>query len=401
MKKLMYLLMGASLFLTSCEEEGGTTANEPKTTVLANNASIPGTVKSNQTLVLSAGYNFNLKNALRVEKGGILKIEKGVTVTASGANPTSLFVVIEQGGKIMAEGTASEPIVFTAATKEPAAWGGLLICGYAPINTGGSAIAEIGDATYGGDRPADNSGIVRYLRVEYTGSQINTEKQHNGITLYGVGNGTTIEYVSAYKGADDGMEFFGGTVNVKFVAIVGSQDDQFDFAEGWVGTAENLWLMQIDDANYPQDKGIEGDNLGSNNTAAPYSNPTIKNVTIVGFNGNKNGDGEFTDGIRIREGAKGDFSNIVIKGYGDDGIDARSLVTLQNLVSGDLKFSNVYTEGLGDKAIDAKIDDGEVDANDVVMIAAKAALTASVVMSEPAGAGFDAWGANQNWVKVN
>lgn len=399
MKKLMYLLFGASLILTSCGEDD-TTETPDQEIVLENNANLPGTVKSGNTLVLSAGYNFNLKNALRVEDGGVLKIEKGVTVTASGANATSLFVVVEQGGKIEAEGTKDEPIVFTASNKEPASWGGLLICGRAPINVGESAIAEIGDASYGGTKANDNSGTIKYVRVEYTGSQINSEKQHNGFTFYGVGNGTTVEYISAYKGADDGVEFFGGTVNVSYVAIVGSQDDQFDFAEGWTGTATNLYLSQIDDATYPQDKGIEGDNLGSNNSATPYSNPTIKNVTIIGFQNNMNGDGESTDGIRIREGAKGNFDNIVIKNYGDDGIDARSIVTLQNLVSGELKFSNVYTSGLGDKPFDAKIDDGETDGSGTAD-AAKVALAASIVTTEPLGSGFSAWGEGQAWVKLN
>ncbi len=399
MKKLMYLILGASALFTACTEDK-TTEEPNQEIVLKDGDNLPGTVKSGTTLILSAGYSFNLQNALRVEDGATLIVEKGVTVTASGANPTSLFIVVEQGGKIEAEGTESEPIVFTSATKSPAAWGGLLICGRAPINVGQTAIAEIGDATYGGVQADDNSGTLKYVRVEYTGSQINSEKQHNGFTFYGVGNGTTIEYISAYHGADDGVELFGGTVNVRYVAIVGSQDDQFDFAEGWTGTAENLWLSQVDDANYPQDKGIEGDNLGSNNSATPFSNPTIKNVTIIGFTGNLNGDGEAGDGIRIREGAKGSFDNIVIKNYGDDGIDARSLVTLQNLVSGELSFSNVFVQGVGDKPVDAKIDDGENDVNDDA-IAAKAVLNSALVVSEPAGSGFQVWGQGKAWVKVD
>jgi hypothetical protein len=353
-------------------------------------------VKSGETMILTADGEFFIDKALRIKDGGTLMIEEGVTITASeDGSPNAMFIVIEQGAKIDAQGTSAKPIVFTAEAETPKAWGGLLICGKAPINTGTTALTEIGDASYGGTVANDNSGTLKYVRVEYSGSSINSEKEHNGITFYGVGSGTTVEYIEAYMGADDGIELFGGTVNLKYVAVIGSQDDQFDFAQGWVGTAENVYLQQINDLEYDQDKGIEGDNLDANNNATPFSSPTMRNVSIIGYTGVRNGEGELVDGIRIREGAKGIFDNVVIKGYGDDGIDARSLVTLQNIVAESLKFTNTFIS-VGDKQVDGKVDDGETDPG-TVATDAKAKMTAGLVQVEPAGANFDSW--KGTWVK--
>ncbi len=400
-KKLLFVaLFAATAGFTACDDDepdGPTT--DPNNIVQTNNTDLPAIVSSGQTLTLSEDFDFSLSSALRVEDGGTLVIEPGVTITATAGTATSKFIVIEQGGKIMAEGTAQKPIVMTAVTPSPGAWGGLLIMGKAPINVGTSATAEIGDATYGGTVANDNSGVLKYIRVEYTGAKISDTKEHNGITFSGVGSGTVVDYIEAYKGADDGIEFFGGTVNVNHVVSVGNQDDLFDYAEGWSGTAQNLYLVQLDDAAYPQDKGIEGDNLGSNNAAAPFSNPTISNVTLISFATNKNEENEATDALRIREGSKGNFSNFVIMGWGDNGIDVRSLQTLQNVVDNSLQFSNIYvvagTEGKASTS--GRMDDGEVDPGTVVDDA-KAKLAAAVVTTEPAGANFEAW--TGPWVRL-
>ncbi len=389
-KQLTLALLSVAVLFTSCKDDDDGKPNDPSRIVLEDGATLPETVISGNTLVLSEGFAFNLSAALRVKEGATIEIEPGVKVTAQGGAAVSMFVVVERGATIEAIGTDADPIVFTAADQTPASWGGLIIAGAAPINVGDEATAEIGDVKYGGDVADDNSGTLKYVRVEYTGSQIDEEKQHNGFTFYGVGNGTTIDYIQAYKGADDGIEFFGGTVNVSHVISSGSQDDQFDYAQGWVGKAEYLYLEQLDDATYAQDKGIEGDNLKSDNSAEPFSNPNISRVTIIGYTTNKNGDDEFTDGIRIREGSKGTYDNIVIKNYGDDGVDARSLVTLQNLASGDLTFTNLFVEGVGDDQTTVGLDDGETDPGTVVADAA-AALAGGLIGSEPTGADFNSW----------
>lgn len=350
-------------------------------------------VVSGQTVTIVANASVILHSAITVKDGGKLVIEEGVTITAKDGTPASMFIAVEMGGTIEAIGTASAPIVFTAADQNPGAWGGISIAGRATCNTGKDQEAEISGLLYGGDQDDDNSGTLKYVRVEYSGAQINDDKQFNGFSFYGVGTGTTLEYLQSYKGQDDGFEFFGGTANISYVVSTGSGDDSFDFAEGWIGTANELYLEHI--AGMVQDKGIEGDNLKADNGASPVSNPTIMNVTIQSDTTVINADGEKVDAIRIREGAKGSFSNILIKDLGDDGIDARSLATLQNIVDGSLSFSNITVEYAADKNIDAKVDDGETDPGTVVNDA-KTALT-NALSSGATGASYSSW--KGTWTK--
>ena len=165
------------------------------------------------------------------------------------------------------------------------------------------------------------------------------------------------------------------------------------FAEGWVGNAEYIYIEHL--VGLVQDKGIEGDNLGSNNLATPFSNPTISNVTIKSDTTVMNADGEKVDAIRIREGAKGAFSNILIQELGDEGIDARSLATLENLVDGSLSFANVTVEYAGDKDVDGKVDEGEVDPG-TVTTDAKTKMT-DALTTTATGASYSTW--KGTWVK--
>lgn len=396
----LIILLAAAIAFTACsDDDEGNGGEEPTALEPADGETLIGEVKDGETLTLKADRSFTIDKALRVKSGGTLKIEAGVTVTASeDASSTAMFIVIEQGGKIDAQGTDAKPIVLTAEAGEPGSWGGIMICGKAPINLGTSASAEIGDAIYGGTVANDNSGTLKYVRVEYSGSEINDEAEHNGITLYGVGSGTTIDHIEAYKGADDGIEIFGGTVNLSYVVSFGSQDDQFDWSQGWVGTVENLHLQQVNDAEYRQDKGIEADNYDDNNTATPISNPTVKNLTIMGYSTVLNGDDEKVDGIRIREGSKGDLDNVVITGYSGDGVDARGYNTLSSLADGSLIFSNLFTEGTA-KPFSVSLD-GDADPSEgTVVDEAAEALETSIVANRPAGSGFDTW--KGTWAKVN
>ena len=399
MKKFAIGIMAfAAITFASCSSDDDSTSNggSSNTITLSDNATLPSSVESGKTLVLSKDMNFTLSAAVRVKSGATLKIEEGATITAQGGQPTSMFIIVEQGAKIEAQGTDAKPIVFTAADKSRGAWGGLIVAGKAPINLSETAIGEVGDVVYGGTVSDDNSGTISYVRTEYTGSQINTEKQHNGFSFYGVGSGTTIDHIQAYMGADDGIEFFGGTANVSYVVSMASGDDQFDWAEGWSGTATNVYLEQSADQSLVQDKGIEGDNLKADNAASPASNPTLKNVTIIGKADIKNGDDETVDGMRLREGTKGNFDNVVIKGYSDDGIDVRSLATLENVNDESLKITNLFISNVGDDATTGKLDNGETDPGTVVDDA-KTKISNSVVGSEPTGADYDSW--KGNWVK--
>ena len=274
-----------------------------------------------------------LTGAVHVKAGATLTIFPGVTVTADAADLS--YLLIEQDAKIIARGTADAPIVLTANDDDAGAWGGLHICGKAPINSGATGSSEIGDAVYGGDAADDNSGVIEYVRVEYSGTSLDPEHEANGISFYGVGNGTTVDYVQIYVGADDGIEFFGGTVNIKHTMVYAAGDDSFDWTEGWSGKAQYLIAKQ--DANIINgDRGFEGDNNGKNNTATPYANPMIANVTLIG---DGIGDGY---GMKLREGTKGQFYNCVVTGFDKRSIHVEHDQTLLNVVSGELLVDYSY-----------------------------------------------------------
>jgi len=162
-----------------------------------------------------------------------------------------------------------------------------VINGYAPINdcpegaAGGSADCtkegEANSGLFGGDQPNDSSGTLRYVSVRYAGSNVDPENQLNGIAFQGVGDGTTVEYIQVHNNLDDGVEFFGGTVNAKYVALTGNSDDSLDWTDGWVGKLQYVYIEQTDAG----DSGIEADNREGDELATPVSNPSIANMTMV------------------------------------------------------------------------------------------------------------------------
>lgn len=195
-------------------------------------------------VTLEAGKEYKLNGGIHVKSGATLTIPEGVTIIAQYDDNVD-YILVEQGAKINAQGTASNPIVMTSTKKEYGAWGGIHICGYAHTNAeGGTGKSEIGNAPYGGNNDADNSGVLKYIRLEYTGYAFDEEHEANGVSFYGVGNGTTVEHLQAYKGSDDGFEFFGGSVNVKYLVSTSCSDDSFDWTEGWNGKAQFLVAYQ-------------------------------------------------------------------------------------------------------------------------------------------------------------
>jgi len=268
---------------------------------------------------------------VHVKEGAALTIQAGTKIKSNPNEPSVAYLLVERGAKIIADGTSELPIVFTSGedTPERGDWGGIIICGKATINNGSEAIAEVGDVLYGGNADDDNSGVLRYVRVEYTGNAINSEKEHNGFTFNAVGSGTIVEYLQAYMGNDDGFEFFGGTVNCKYLLSTGSKDDSFDWTFGWKGSGQ-FWIAE--QASDIGDRGIEADNNGGDNTASPYSEPTLSNIVLIGSD---DGDGE-NQGMKLREGTKGYFYNVVVQNFPKRGIQVEHDVTLTNLEDGNL-----------------------------------------------------------------
>lgn len=288
---------------------------------------------------MKAGNSYKLSGEYIVENGATLIIEEGVTITAIGDDDIVDYILVKQGGKINAVGTADKPIVMTSDLKEPGAWGGIHICGKAQTNVG-SGVSEIGDAAYGGNDDADNSGTLRYVRVEYSGYAFNPEKEANGITFYGVGNGTTVDHCEAYKGSDDGFEFFGGTVNISNMVVVSCSDDSYDWTEGWRGTGTNLVAYQEPKATlgYDCDCLIEADNYENDFTATPIAHPTLKNLIFVG-----NGSTENKRGIRLRRGTQVTIDGAKVCGKGN-AVTLESEETENALLAGTSKLKNMTVD---------------------------------------------------------
>lgn len=292
-----------------------------------------------EDLTLSTGTEYSLESALIVPEGITLTIEPGVVVNA--ATGSDVYIAILQGATINAEGTSSNPIVFTSAsaTPNPGDWGGLIILGRAPINSvvGGDATStsEIGGLPYGGSIADDNSGILRYVRIEYSGGAADAASENNGFSFYAVGNGTTIEFIQAFEGADDGVEFFGGTANASFVSVIGAQDDSVDWTEGYQGSLTNVYIehRQI------HDKGIEGDgfntDIGNNSNPIFWSAPVITNITINGL-----GSSNENEAVRLRAGTRAVISNALVQGFAE-GFDLDDTETGNGVLAGETSIADV------------------------------------------------------------
>jgi hypothetical protein len=310
-----------------------------------------------EDLTLATGTEYLLTSALIVPEGRTLTINPGVVVKAtSGAD---VYVAVMQGGTIAAEGTASSPIVFTSNTSTPNAgdWGGLIVLGKAPINsvTGGDATStsEIGGLAYGGSIADDNSGIIKYVRVEYSGGAADASSENNGFSFYGVGTGTTIDFIQAFEGKDDGIEFFGGTVNASHISVIGAQDDSVDWTEGFNGTLTDVYIEH----RQSHDKGIEGDgfntDIGNNSNPIFWSAPTINNITING-----NGSSNENEAVRLRAGTRALLNNVVISGFAE-GFDlddeAGENITGEGVTNGNTKVTDITFD---DVTVNLKNDTG-------------------------------------------
>jgi hypothetical protein len=294
----------------------------------------------NDDLTLDLTDNWLLSGGVFVDENYRLTINQGGTVYAD--TEVTTFLSVKQGGYVFIQGESTNPIVFTPLKDNPTYgdWGGIIINGYATINTGLTAEGEGGTGIYGGDDDHDDSGILRYVRVEYAGKVLGTDNELNGFSFNGVGDETTVEYIQAYKGSDDGIEFFGGTVNVRYAVSTHNQDDSFDWTHGWRGKGQYWLVQQGPDGG---DRGIEADNNGDDNLLEPYSNPTLANLTLIGVN-----DGDsLNTGMRLREGTKGQMFNVYVTGFPKYGIRVSDEVTLQNVENGELFVANSLVENNG------------------------------------------------------
>merc|ERR550537_41742 len=271
-----------------------------------------------------------------VKAGVTLAIVPGATIysTPTGPDGKAPALVIEQGAYIMAEGTEDLPITFTALNPEEVStetaqtdtdsegltmletrgkWGGLIINGKAPITGGADFVEGLTDVPYGGTDPADNSGVLQYVRVWHGGAVVGANNEINGVTFGGVGSGTVVDHCEVAFNKDDGFEFFGGTVNVKYLSVLFVGDDAFDSDEGYQGKGQFLFAMTGTAGNH----GTEMDSkTGGNFDSMPRSHPAFYSMTIIGGGASGRGGGL----MRLREGTGGKFGNVILTNPTDIGV---------------------------------------------------------------------------------
>ncbi|WP_026704610.1 hypothetical protein [Flavobacterium soli] len=354
-------VLSLTLITTSCssDDSGSNNDDGPSSSFVLNREDLKGDINDGEVILESGTYK--LTGKLIVNNGAKLTIKAGVKIEATQLDPNQFesvrYIAVAQGGLIDVQGTASSPVVMTAAVQAPGAWGGLVLCGKAAINKGTTASAEVSELTYGGSVNNDTSGSIKYLRIEYSGYSYSSDKEFNGLSLFAVGSQTVIEYVQVYEGSDDGFEWFGGTVNAKYLVVTSKGanvgDDLFDWTEGWIGTGENWYGIRTNAGN----RGIEADNNSNNHLAAPISSPNLKNITLIGAGSNDTS--SESQGMKLRVGTKGMFDNVVLKGW-KTGFDVQHDEGV-GYVGASLKATKVKFEDVTTKSKGTKTDASVVD----------------------------------------
>jgi hypothetical protein len=326
---------------------------------------------------------YNLDGLVFLEEDGVLNIEAGTQIFGLGANDITTgdntsALIIARGAKIFANGTAEAPIVFTAAGDDPddpndfgpndrGAWGGVIVLGNATVarpggfdNIEGIAVDDPnnpneGRTAFGGNDDEDDSGEIRYMSIRHGGAQLSTDNEINGLTLGGVGSGTTIEYVEVFANEDDGIEWFGGTVRVNYAAVSFCGDDGMDYDYGWRGGGQYWFVLQGPNSN----TGRAGEHDGASpDDQQPFSEPTIYNATYIGIGQNATatgGDANRTVPLSVlfRDNAGGHYNNSIFTDYNGYAIGVEDRVeqdegdALARLQAEDLTICNSIFFGFG------------------------------------------------------
>jgi hypothetical protein len=307
----------------------GSQTSDPSTEVTEASVGevLQGNINADRTL--DAGTVWVLRGTVQVQDGATLTIEPGTLVL--GDQPTQGTLLVLQGGRLVADGTAAEPIVFTSAlapgSRAKGNWGGIIINGRSNCNfPAGQCLGEGNTGAYGGNVPNDDSGILRYARIEWAGIEFSPDNELNALTLNGVGSGTVIEFVQVHGGLDDGIELFGGTVDLKYVLATDISDDSFDWSTGWQGRAQFL-IAQLDPQD--SDNGWEIDNNEQDFEALPRTYGRVFNFTLIGKPARDPGSNKSTRGILFRRGYAGAHGCGIVLGFGGAGLDVDDATTFR------------------------------------------------------------------------
>ncbi|MBC7555223.1 MAG: hypothetical protein H7257_14735 [Taibaiella sp.] len=357
MKKVVFTFLAASVFLGACKKKDSNT-----TPVTPTSYELSGDISSDMTL--DASHKYTLKGFVFVKSGATLHIPAGTVIVGDKASKGTL--VITRGGKIDAQGTVDKPIVFTSAqpvgARREADWGGVILLGKAPINpAGGEAKIEGGlTATgggdektyiwYGGSDAADNSGVIKYVRIEFAGIAFSPDNEINGLTLGGVGSGTTVSYVQVYRSGDDAYEWFGGTVNCDHLMATYSWDDDWDTDFGYSGRVQfGVSQRYKAIADQSGSNGFESDNDANGSTNTPQTKAVFCNMTVIGpiaTSGNSGINPSFQHGAQLRRNSSISIFNSIIIGF-PIGLyidNTKGTATSGNLTAGTLQLkNNIFT----------------------------------------------------------
>ena len=326
----------------------GCTSSDDDTSAIVVTGEITGPITASKTYPLGT---YTLKGIVKINAGVTVTFDAGSTITSDKTTGDNALVVLN-GGKLIINGTAAQPVVFTEKSGVPGSWGGIIMYGDAPIKAIGSvttSTSEDGNAlSYGGTNATHNGGSLNYVRVEYAGAKLaDGTKENNGFTFYSCGSGTTLDHLVAYKGADDGYEFFGGTVSMTNAISYGNYDDALDWQDGWQGQNNSNWYgFQVTKGNF----GMEIECSSNNNTFYPkITNITLKRAT--GCTPEVAGDIQ-VDAFQFKKEGNGEFDNVVINGYGSytegtttyqgAAVKIQDVTTNNNQVNGSkIKLTNV------------------------------------------------------------
>lgn len=342
-KFILFMLIAVAT-LSACKKKGG------GDDIIIEPGILQGNISSNMTLTNDRIWILN--GYVYVTAGATLTIEPGTVIRSDISNKGAL--IIERDARIQANGTATQPIVFTSGKapgeRTPGDWGGVIILGNATTNRGTNPRPTIEGGvgrTYGGTNDADNSGVFRYVRIEWAGIAAQPGSEINGLTTGGVGTGTVIEYVQTTFANDDAFEFFGGTHNARFLVAHATADDDFDFDFGYRGNIQFAVALRDPSFVDPGDagNGIEADNDGSGTNASPNTRPVLSNFTMIGPGTNVGANTNHNHGNRWRRAVQFVLRNSIIAGWRVNGLNLESDATINAYLANTSEFRNNILHG--------------------------------------------------------
>lgn len=368
--KLIGIGLVAALPLAACGDDGGSgdadAAIDDSDASASSEVDVTDDIETDTTWTSDKVYT--LKNSIFV-RNAELTIEAGTLIL--GDNGSSL--VIANTATINAVGTASDPIVFTsslpAGSRAAGDWGGVVLLGTAPINVSGGEDniegfpAGTEGTSFGGDDATHDCGTLNYVRIEFAGFELSPDNELNALTVGACGSDTDLDFIQVHKGADDGIEFFGGTANLSHMVITQPDDDGLDWDFGWGGNVQ--WLI-VQQSATTGNMGFECDNNGNDNDATPRSAPTLWNATLIGSDSEPGMAFKTQGGMHLRRGTAGLMNNFIIAHFTDFAVDVDGFASVQQATAGTptLAIDNSYFYDNANDTNDGWPTDFDVDEGD-------------------------------------